>query len=74
MVTATIVLSRLGPSTATIRIASTRPGTAMIRSIARVITTSTHGLENAATSPRITPRTNDTHITVSPMNSDTRAP
>ena len=69
---------RLGPSTATTRIASTRLGTAMIRSITRVIATSTAVPQapRRATQarPRLTPMTNDTPITARPMNSEMRAP
>src|SRR5574337_841791 len=78
MVTATMVLARLGPSTATTRIASTRLGTAMIRSITRVTATSTAWprlpRNDTQASPSSTPTTKDTPITASPMNSDTRAP
>ena len=74
MVTATMVLARLGPSTATTRMASTRLGTAMMRSMSRVTTTSTTGPVIAASRPSTAPITNDTHITEKPMNSETRAP
>ena len=46
----------------------------MIRSMTRVITTSTSDPTEAASRPRTTPTTNDTLITDRPMNSDTRAP
>ena len=69
-----MVLARLGPSMATTRIASTRLGTAMIRSMTRVMTTSTSDPAEAAERPSTTPTTNDTLITDRPMNSDTRAP
>ena len=69
-----MVLARLGPSTATTSTASTRLGTAMIRSMSRVMATSTTGPAIAAASPSATPTTNETHITERPMNSDTRAP
>src|SRR5574340_751454 len=78
MVTATMVLARLGPSTATTRIASTRLGTAMIRSITRVTATSIVWLRlprnDTQASPSSTPTTKDTPMTARPMNSDTRAP
>ena len=54
--------------------ASTRLGTAMIKSISRVMATSTTGPVMAAMRPSVTPMTNETHITERPMNSDTRAP
>ena len=54
--------------------ASTRLGTAMIKSISRVMATSTIGPVIAAVRPSATPMTNDTHMTDKPMNSDTRAP
>ncbi len=73
-VTATMVLARLGPSTATMRMASTRPGTEMIRSITRMIATSTTPPTKAATSPSTTPTATETTITERPMNSETRAP
>src|SRR3984957_6603002 len=69
-----MVLARLGPSTATTSTASTRLGTAMIRSMNRVTATSKTGPAIAATSPSATPTMKDTHITERPMNSDTRAP
>src|ERR1700722_9950361 len=69
-----MVLARLGPSTATTSTASTRLGTAMIRSMSRVMATSKTGPAIAATSPSVTPTMKDTHITERPMNSDTRAP
>src|SRR6202042_3055883 len=69
-----MVLARLGPSTATTSTASTRLGTAMIRSMNRVMATSKTGPAIAATSPSATPTMKDTHITERPMNSDTRAP
>ena len=69
-----MVLARLGPSTATTSTASTRLGTAMIKSMSRVMATSTIGPVIAAASPSATPTMNDTHITERPMNSDTRAP
>src|ERR1700733_1185911 len=69
-----IVLARLGPSTATTSTASTKLGTAMIKSMSRVMATSKTGPAIAATSPSATPTMNDTHITERPMNSDTRAP
>src|SRR5271168_691574 len=69
-----IVLARLGPSTATTSTASTRLGTAMIKSMSRVMATSKTGPAIAATSPSATPTMKDTHITERPMNSDTRAP
>src|ERR1700679_2700897 len=69
-----MVLARLGPKTATTSTASTRLGTAMIRSISRVMATSAIGPVIAAASPSATPTMNDTHITDRPMNSDTRAP
>src|ERR1700733_7775376 len=69
-----MVLARLGPSTATTSTASTRLGTAMIRSMKRVMATSTIGLVIAAASPSATPIMKDTHITERPMNSETRAP
>src|SRR6202035_5871160 len=69
-----MVLARLGPSTATTSTASTRLGTAMIKSMSRVMATSRTGPVIAAASPSATPTTNDTHITERPMNSDTRAP
>ena len=74
MVTATMVLVRLGPSTATTRIASTRLGTAMIRSITRVIATSTALPNDTQAMPSKPPITNDTPITDKPMNSEMRAP
>src|SRR5271155_2405310 len=46
----------------------------MMRSIRRVITTSTIEPANAQTRPRATPITNETLITATPMNSETRAP
>src|ERR1700722_14924588 len=69
-----MVLARLGPSTATTSTASTRLGTAMIRSMNRVIATSAIGPVIAAARPSATPIMKDTHITERPMNSDTRAP
>src|SRR3984957_7950978 len=69
-----MVLARLGPSTATTSTANTRLGTAMIRSISRVIATSAIGPVIAAARPSATPIMKDTHITERPMNSDTRAP
>ena len=45
MVTAMIVLVRLGPRIATARMASTRSGTDMMRSITRVTSTSTRRIE-----------------------------
>jgi len=69
-----MVLARLGPSTATTKIAITRLGTAMIKSMTRVITTSTSDPTAAERRPSTTPTTNDTLITARPMNSDTRAP
>src|ERR1700722_18432496 len=69
-----MVLARLGPSTATTSTASTRLGTAMIRSINRVMATSATEPVIAAASPSVTPAMNETHITERPMNSDTRAP
>src|ERR1700689_3064411 len=69
-----MVLARLGPKTATTSTASTRLGTAMIRSMSRVIATSAIGPVIAAARPSATPTMNDTHITERPMNSDTRAP
>src|SRR5580693_7565191 len=69
-----IVLARLGPRIATTSTASTRLGTAMIRSMRRVMATSTIAPPIAAASPSATPMTNDTHITERPMKSDTRAP
>src|SRR5580704_6859053 len=69
-----MVLARLGPRTATTSTASTRLGTAMIKSMRRVMTTSRIGPPIAAASPSATPTMNDTHITERPMNSDTRAP
>src|SRR6202046_974645 len=69
-----MVLARLGPSTATTSTASTRLGTAMIKSMRRVMTTSRIGPPIAAASPSATPTMKDTHITERPMNSDTRAP
>src|SRR5580704_6646043 len=69
-----MVLARLGPSTAATSTASTRLGTAMIKSMSRVMATSKTGPAIAATSPSATPTTNETHITERPMNSDTRAP
>src|SRR5580704_14282803 len=69
-----MVLARLGPSTAATSTASTRLGTAMIKSMSRVMATSKTGPAIAATSPSATPTMNDTHITERPMNSDTRAP
>src|ERR1700689_842628 len=69
-----MVLARLGPSPATTSTASTRLGTAMIRSMSRVMATSAIGPVIAAARPSATPTMNDTHITERPMNSDTRAP
>src|SRR5271156_6244648 len=69
-----IVLARLGPSTATTSTASTRLGTAMMRSMSRVMATSAIGPVIAAARPSATPTMNETHITERPMNSDTRAP
>src|SRR6202044_1023793 len=69
-----MVLARLGPSTATTSTANTRLGTAMIKSMSRVMATSKTGPAIAAASPSATPTTNDQHITERPMNSDTRAP
>ncbi len=46
----------------------------MIKSMSRVMATSTIGLVIAAASPSVTPTMNETHITERPMNSDTRAP
>ena len=78
MVTATMVLARLGPSTATTRMASTRLGTARIKSIRRLMVTSSAWprlpLKATHTRPSATPMTNDTPITASPMNSEMRAP
>src|SRR3984957_5442213 len=69
-----MALARVGPSTATTSTASTRLGTAMIKSMSRVMATSKTGPAIAATRPSATPTTNDMHITERPMNSDTRAP
>src|ERR1700733_14652714 len=69
-----MVLARLGPSTATTSTASTKLGTAMIKSMSRVMATSKTGPVMAAASPSATPTMNDTHITERPMNSATRAP
>src|SRR6185436_18201792 len=74
MVTATMVFARLGPSTATTRMASTRLGTAMMRSITREATTSITPPKNAAARPIAIPSTNDTLITARPMKSEMRAP
>ena len=74
MVTATMVLARLGPRMATTRMASTRLGTAMIRSITRVMETSTTGPGHRGEKPSMAPMTKETLITAKPMNSDTRAP
>src|SRR6204780_3630406 len=69
-----MVLARLGPKTATTSTASTRLGTAMIRSMSRVMATSRIGPVIAAASPSATPTTNDRHTTERPINRDTRAP
>src|ERR1700735_661844 len=69
-----MVLARLGPNTAPTSTATTRLGTAMIRSISRVIATSAMGPVIATARPSATPIMKDTHITERPMNSDTRAP
>src|SRR6185312_8857289 len=69
-----MVLARLGPRTATTSTARTRLGTAMIKSMSRVMATSATGPAIAAMRPSATPATNDTPITETPMKSDTRAP
>src|ERR1700722_15594705 len=69
-----MVLARLGPSTATTSTASTRLGTAMIKSMSRVMATSKTGPAIAATRPSATPTTNETHITARPKNSDPPPP
>src|SRR6185312_4686646 len=69
-----MVLARLGPRTATTSTARTRLGTAMIKSMSRVMATSATGPAIAAMRPSATPAANDTPITETPMKSDTRAP
>ena len=60
--------------TATMRMASTSDGIAMIRSMTRMMITSTMPPKKAAARPSATPTTIDTTITERPMNSEMRAP
>ena len=69
-----MVLVRLGPSTATTRMASTRLGIATTRSMMRITTTSTMPRMKALARPSTMPMTTDTSITDRPMPSEMRAP
>ena len=74
MVTATMVLVRLGPMTAMMRMASTRLGMARIKSMTRMMMTSTMPPQKAASRPSRTPSTAETNITERPMKREMRDP
>ena len=74
MVTATMVLVRLGPMMATMRMASTRLGIDMIRSMMRRMITSMMPPNQEAASPRTTPVIIETTITERPMKREMRLP